>query len=250
VPPGAGRLRPPLCTNRHDPHFEVLTGRLLEHTVQPPQVRVQHPKATDESYMVTTDGGSSLRVTGLLEPLGGGGTALVTTLQAKLTAHNENRMGRAGELEAGDSSGLMEAIVDRAVVLTAGLSSPLPLLPGVPAVPLWQRVSEFRYPYLVRDMDGQVGCSPLLALSPTHPLALPHPLPPVLAPVPSPPHAARRMGHVTSRPHHLPAPPARAGQRDDGAAWLGRPVCSPLRVRVVVAGVVADRLADRRARSN
>ena len=52
-----------MCTNRHDPHYEVLTGRLLEHTVQPPQVRVQHPKATDESYMVTTDGGSSLRVT-------------------------------------------------------------------------------------------------------------------------------------------------------------------------------------------
>ena len=63
----------------------------------------------------------------------------MTTLQAKLSAHNENRMGRVGELEAGDSSGLMEAIVDRAVVLTAGLSSPLPLLPGVPAVPLWQR---------------------------------------------------------------------------------------------------------------
>ena len=39
---------------------------------------------------------------GLLEPLGGGGTALVTTLQAKLSAHNENRMGRVGELEAGD----------------------------------------------------------------------------------------------------------------------------------------------------
>ena len=56
-------FRPRLCTRRHDPHYEVLTGRLLEHTVQPPQVRVQHPKATDESYMVTTDGGSSLRVT-------------------------------------------------------------------------------------------------------------------------------------------------------------------------------------------
>eukprot|EP00964_Phaeocystis_antarctica_P142660 scaffold107980_cov60-Phaeocystis_antarctica.AAC.1 len=155
APSASEPLRRPFCTNRHDPHFEVLTGRLLEHTVQPPQVRVQHPKADDESYLVTTDGGSSLRVTGLLEPVGGGGTALVTTLQAKLTAHNENRMGRVGELEAGDSSGLMEAIVDRAVVLTAGLSSPLPLLPGVPAVPLWQRVSEFRYPYLVRDMDGQ-----------------------------------------------------------------------------------------------
>ena len=49
----------------------------------------------------------------------------------------------------------MEAIVDRAVVLTAGVSSPLPLLMGVPAVPLWQRVSEFRYPYSVKDMDGQ-----------------------------------------------------------------------------------------------
>ena len=100
--PACQHFRPRLCTNRHDPHYEVLTGRLLEHTVQPPQVRVQHPKATDESYMVTTDGGSSLRVTGLLEPLGGGGTALVTTLQAKLSAHNENRMGRVGELEAGD----------------------------------------------------------------------------------------------------------------------------------------------------
>ena len=39
---------------------------------------------------------------GLLEPLGGGGTALVTTLQAKLSAHNENRMGRVGALEARD----------------------------------------------------------------------------------------------------------------------------------------------------
>ena len=52
--PACQHFRPRLCTNRHDPHYEVLTGRLLEHTIQPPQVRVQHPKATDESYMVST----------------------------------------------------------------------------------------------------------------------------------------------------------------------------------------------------
>jgi hypothetical protein len=84
----------------YDAHFAVLGGRLLEHVVEPPVVRVSHPNSTDE-YRVNTEGGSALRVTGLLEPVGGGGTALVTTVQARLRAHNENHMGRDGDPAGG-----------------------------------------------------------------------------------------------------------------------------------------------------
>jgi len=160
-----------------DPLHPVLEGRLLEHVVVEPTVTVTRldngggggasPIATDgagpapEEAVVRTTGSSSLRVSGILAPqgaldsaLGVGLAAMVTTVQATLSADNENRVGGEGVLQTGVSSGLMEATVDRATVLT----SARPVAGGlgaVPAVPLWQRVSEFRYPYVIGDASGQ-----------------------------------------------------------------------------------------------
>ena len=124
-----------------DPLHSVLEGRLLEHVVVEPTVTVEHldggsggasPIATDgsgpapEDTVVRTTGSSSLRVSGILapqgaldSPLGVGLAAMVTTVQATLSADNENRIGGEGVLQTGVSSGLMEATVDRATVLTS-----------------------------------------------------------------------------------------------------------------------------------